>query len=304
MELRHLRYFVAVAEHLHFGRAADALATAQPSLSRQILQLEGELGVKLFDRTNKHVALTGAGRTFLTDARRTLAAADAGLRHARESADGTRGELRLGFLGGAMMMLLPTVLREHRRRFPDVKIEPHAMPYPEHLPALHAGVIDIAWTVAAADPEIASQIVAQDRLLVVVPTDHPFVERSTIEIGDFTSETLIVISRAISPRLYDETMELCLKRGFRPSHVIEVLEEETVLGLVASGFGIAVVPYPWSVIHIPGIAFRTYPDASFIQEVLSWRRDRETPIIRAFVASTLELLEREDAPRRDIQELK
>ena len=290
MELRHLRYFEAVAEHLHFGRAAEALMTAQPSLSRQIIQLEEELGVRLFDRANKHVELTSVGRLFLVDTKRTLAAADASIRHVRESADGSRGELRLGFLGGAMMLVLPIVLREYRRRFSGVRVEPHALPYSQHLTALLAGTIDIAWTIAAADPEIVSQTVAQDRMLVVLPANHTLVANDGVDIADFVDETLIVIARSVSPRLFDATINICLTRGYRPKNVIEVLEEQTVLGLVAAEFGIAIVPHPWSVIRIPGIVFRPYPNALFIDEALSWRRDRETPIVRAFVATAMEIL--------------
>src|ERR1700744_5405055 len=126
MELRHMRYFVAVAEHLHFGKAAEELVTAQPSLSRQIQQLEDELGVQLFERTNHRVELTDAGRLFLIDARRTLQSADASMGHARENAGGTRGELRIGFISGAMLLLLPSILREYQQRFPNVTVTPYA----------------------------------------------------------------------------------------------------------------------------------------------------------------------------------
>jgi DNA-binding transcriptional LysR family regulator len=290
MELRHMRYFVAVAEHLHFGRAAEALATSQPSLSRQILQLEDELGVMLFERTNRRVALTDAGRLFLADARRTLQAADVSVRHARESADGTRGELRIGFIGGAMLMLLPAILREFRQRYPNVVVLPHAMRYPEHVPALHAGSIDIAWTIAVSDPDIVSQTVTTDGLLAAVPSDHRLAEQTVIDIADFRGESLIVLSRASAPRLYDETMDLCSANGFRPVDIFEVSEEVTVLGLVAAGFGIALAPYPWSVMHMHGIAFRNITVDYYMNQALSWHRDRDTPIVKSFVATALEML--------------
>src|SRR5271170_7371582 len=104
-----------------------------------------------------------------------------------------------------MMMALPLVLREYRRRFPDVTVIPHAMHYPEHLPALHAGTIDVAWTFALPDPEITSKTVADDGLLVVVPTDHPLAKRKTIDVSAFTDEPLVVIAREASPWLHDET---------------------------------------------------------------------------------------------------
>jgi DNA-binding transcriptional LysR family regulator len=290
MELRHLRYFVAVAEHLHFGRAAEALMTAQPSLSRQIAQLEDELGVRLFDRTNRHVELTDAGRLFLTDARRTLQAADAGVRHARENAEGTRGELRIGFIGGAMLMLLPLVLREYRRRYPNVDAHPHVMPFPEFVPALHAGSIDVAWSVPSTDPDIDSQIVTSDRFLAVVASDHALAARAVVDISDFAGEALVVFSRTAAPGLYDVTMELCAANGFRPTRLHEVLDVPTFLGLVAAGFGVGLAPYPWSVIHIPGIDYREISIDYKASEALLWHHDRHTPILRAFIETALEVI--------------
>jgi DNA-binding transcriptional LysR family regulator len=294
MELRHLRYFVAVAEHLHFGRAAEALATAQPSLSRQILQLEDELGVRLFERTNRHVELTDAGRRFLTDARRTLHAADAGIRHARENADGTRGELRIAFIGGAMLMALPAVLREYRRRYPNVEVTPRVMHYPEHAPALHAGNIDIAWTIPTADPDIAAQTITTDNLLAALPSDHPLSRKTIIDVADFSDETLVVLARAVSPSLYDTTLEICSTNDYHPPHVHEAHDEPTLLGLVAAGFGIALAPYPWSVIHIPGLVYREMSTNTKFYEALSWHRDRHTPIIQAFVETAMHVLATRD----------
>jgi DNA-binding transcriptional LysR family regulator len=291
MELRHLRYFVAVAEHLHFGRAAEELMTAQPSLSRQILQLEDELGVRLFDRTNRHVELTDAGRGFLVDARRTLHAAEASMRHARENAEGTRGELRIGFIAGAMLQLLPSALREYRRRYPNVDVSPHIINYLDAVPALLAGNIDIAWTVATTDPNIASQTIARDRLLAALPSDHRLANEETIAVGDFLDEeTLVAFSRSIAPRLYDVVLELCLTSGFHPSSVHEATDALSVLGLVAAGFGVSLIPFPWSVIHVPGVVFREITSDLYFEESLSWHRDRAAPIVRAFVDATVELL--------------
>jgi DNA-binding transcriptional LysR family regulator len=290
MELRHLRYFVAVAEHLHFGRAAEALMTAQPSLSRQILQLEDELGVRLFDRTNRHVDLTDAGRRFLIDARRTLHAAEASMRHARENAEGTRGELRIGFMPGAMLQLLPAALREYRRRYPNVDVSPHIINYLDAAPALLAGSIDIAWSGATSDPDIASQTVAHDRLLAAMPTDHPLASKNRIDVGEFSDETLIAFSRSNAPRLYDAVLELCLTSGYHPASVHEALDALSVLGLVAAGFGVSLIPFPWSAVHVPGVVFRELTSDLHFEESLSWHRERATPIVRAFVETTVELL--------------
>jgi DNA-binding transcriptional LysR family regulator len=290
-----LRYFVAVAEHLHFGRAAEALVTAQPSLSRQILQLEDELGVQLFDRTNRRVELTAAGRLFLSDARKTLQAADASLRHVRENADGTRGELRIAFISGAMLMMLPSILRDYRRRFPNVTVTPNAMPYPDHVGALRAGIVDVAWTIAPADADIVSQTVTRDGFLAVMPAGHPLSKRSTIDLKMFGAEPLIVLDRSIAPVLYDDTLHLCARAGYRPAEFREVQDEMSVLGLVAAGFGVALAPYPWSAIHMRGIVFRDLTEKFYIDEALSWHRDRDTPIVRSFVETALEILKQRPA---------
>jgi DNA-binding transcriptional LysR family regulator len=278
-----------VAEHLHFGRAAEALITAQPSLSRQILQLEDELGVKLFERSKRRVALTSAGEIFLADARRVSQAVDAAVRHVRESADGTRGELRIAYVSGAMMMKLPAVLREYRHRYPNVQVVPHAMPYPEHIAALRSGTIDIAWSIAVPAPDIASQVVRRDAFLVVLPDDHPLAESEVIEPKQLRGESLVVIARSISPVLYDDAMERCLLYGFRPTQIHEAFEEESVLGLVAGGFGIALVPFAWSRIGVPGAVFRPTSADHTLAESLIWHRDRTTPMVRAFIETALAL---------------
>jgi DNA-binding transcriptional LysR family regulator len=289
MELRHMRYFVAVAEHLHFGRAAESLMTAQPSLSRQIHQLEEELGVSLFDRSKHHVELTDAGRIFLADARRTLQAADASIRHARENADGTRGELRLGFIGGAMMIRLPAILHEYRSRFPNVDVVPNAVPYPEHAAALHAGTIDIAWTIAVPDPEIESLVITSDVLLAAVASSHPLAAREQIDVADLAGEDLVILSQS-APMLHDAVIQICLANGFRPGRIHEGADAVTVLGLVAAGYGVALVPFPWSVMSIPGMTFVNLSQEFRFQEALSWRRDRHTQIVQTFIETTVSML--------------
>jgi DNA-binding transcriptional LysR family regulator len=290
LELRHLRYFVAVAEHLHFGRAAEALATAQPSLSRQIVQLEEELHVKLFERSNRSVQLTEAGRALLVDARRTLQSADATVRHARENADGTRGELRIGFLAGAMLMTLPAIFRTFRRRYPNVTLVPMVMRPHQLVPALRAGAIDVAWTVAVSEPDIISRPVATDELLAAIPADHPLATKTELAIADFGNEALIILSRSVAAVMYEEIMKLCSAHGYRPAEILEVREEPSVLGLVAAGFGIALVPHPYSVIQIPGVVFRRLLSSYSYVEVLCWHRDRDTPIVRSFATTVLAML--------------
>ena len=289
MELRHFRYFVAVAEHLHFGRAADALVTAQPSLSRQIQQLEDELGIQLFERSNKRVALTEGGRTFLVDAKRILQFADASVRHARESAEGTRGELRISFIGGAMMTEMPLVLSTFRRRFPHVELLPYAI-HNEHMEALLDGRVDIAWTVPTAHPDFGTRDITSDRLSAALPADHPLATAERVDLADFGDEPLITLARSIGQSLHDAVVELALRHGYRPSRLYEVNDDVTALGFVAAGFGVAIIPNAWSVIRIPGIVHRPLTVDVFVRQSLCWRIDSYTPLVRSFVETASEVL--------------
>jgi DNA-binding transcriptional LysR family regulator len=297
VELRHLRYFVAVAERLHFARAAEALDTAQPSLSLQIRQLEDEIGARLFDRTKRSVRLTDAGRVFLIDARRTLAAADDAVRHVHEAADGTRGELRIVFIGGAMMRRLPAVLRAYRRLYPNVIVHARALPYPQHAAALAAGTVDIAWGITAPNPLLEEFRLTTDPLVAALPTKHPLAQRATVRVRDLGTQPLITISQAASPLLYRETLSLCIANGYRPEHIEEVGEEITVLGFVASEFGIAVAPRAWQAVRFPGVVFRPLSPRVEIQEVLSWPIDRSTALVRSFVDTTATVMRAAEAAR-------
>ena len=289
MELRHLRYFEAVAEHLHFGRAADALVTAQPSLSRQIVQLEDELGVRLFERTNKRVTLTDAGRSFLIDSKRVLQLADASVRHARENAEGTRGELRIGFFRGAMMTEMPLVLSTFRRRFPYVELVPYAMPN-EHMEALLDGRVDVAWTVPTAHPDFGTRDITSDRLSAALPADHALATTERIDLTDFGDEPLITIAPSIGPLLYEAVVELAMRQGYRPSRIYEVNDDVTALGFVAAGFGVAIIPQAWSAIRILGVVHRPLMVDVSVRQTLCWRIDSYTPLIRSFVETASEVL--------------
>jgi DNA-binding transcriptional LysR family regulator len=289
MELRHMRYFAAVAEHLHFGRAAEALVTAQPSLSRQIQQLEEELGAPLFERTNKRVALTTAGRNFLIDAKRVLQLADASVRHARENAEGTRGELRIGFIGGAMMMEMPLVLSTFRRRFPHVELVPYAI-HNGHVAALADGRIDIAWTVPPAHPDFGTRDITSDWLAAALPEDHLLATTERVDLTDLADEPLITLASSVGPLLHDTVIELALRHGYRPSRLYEVNDEVTALGFVAAGFGVALVPHAWSVIHIPGVVHLPLTVDLSVRQMLCWRLEGYTPLVRSFVETASEVL--------------
>jgi DNA-binding transcriptional LysR family regulator len=283
MELRHMRYFVAVAEHLHFGRAAEALVTAQPSLSKQIHDLEAELGVKLFDRSNRRVTLTDAGRRFLEDAKAILQSTEASLRRAREGAEGTRGELRIGFRPDAMFAELPSLLRTFSERFPDVELKLTKIQNREYVHGLVDDRFDFAWVVPTDDERIETHAVSIENLVAAVPMSHPLSALPCINIDDLSGEAMVMPGRTFSPVFHDAVMAIFRMRNVTPSRFIDAYDEVTSLGLVAAGLGIALVPSSWSRIGVNDVVFRDLDSRFGFEEALCWLRGRETPAMRAFI---------------------
>ncbi len=259
MELRHLRYFIAVAEHLNFSRAAEQLQTAQPSLSQQIRALEDEIGVELFDREKKRrIALTPAGREFLSAARAIVAELELGVANAREIGRGLRGELRIAYTMSAMISTLPESIRAYRAGHGDVRISLRAMAPSAILDALVRREADIGVILAnpgtAIAPELEARRIDSLRIGVVVPIGHPLAVRRTIAIEEIGAETLILYERTLAG-MYDFTMELCRERGFIPARIVEADRVETILGLVAAGEGVSLVPRAYESLGFRGVAY-------------------------------------------------
>lgn len=258
MELRHLRYFVAVAEELNFSRAAARLATAQPSLSQQIRQLEDEIGVELFERSRRQIALTQAGDEFLREARAILAQIDLAVANAREVGRGLRGELRLVYTPSAMMSRLPAAIRAFRSSHPAVRINMRGLSLPAALDALRSRDADVAVALAqrdiSDDGEIDVRAVSSLDVRMVVPEGHPLASRGAIAIEEIGTERLILYARQLAD-LFDITMQLCRERNFVPAAVQEVDRVETVLGLVAAGEGVSIIPRVYETLGFRGISY-------------------------------------------------
>ncbi|RYL95713.1 LysR family transcriptional regulator [Sporolactobacillus sp. THM7-4] len=243
MELRHLTYFVTVAEELHFGRAAARLQMTQPPLSKQIQQLEEEMGVKLFRRTKRHVELTTAGEFFLPEARQVLAQMQQALDTAQKAQRGEFGRLVIGFVGSATYDILPEIIREYRRQFPDVSVILHELSTPDQVDALLDGRIDMG----LLHPPISSSLIATEPVQTGVcalsfPKNHPLAGKDKLTIEDLRDVPFIVVSREIWPGLYDEFLSLFQDAGFTPRIVQEATEYQMVVGLVSAGIGVGVVP--------------------------------------------------------------
>jgi DNA-binding transcriptional LysR family regulator len=240
-ELRLLRYFIAVAEELHFGRAAARLQIAQPSLSRAIRDLEGTLGTALFTRTKRSVRLTDAGHALLALGPRALAEVERAFEHASSVGRGEVGELRLGFLPSAALELVPAVVRASRETHPGVRLRLLELLDEPQLEALRAGRVDVGLLrTPRPSGELAFEPLLDERLSLVVAPDHRLANRSRVRYADLRDEGLVIWPRVEAAETYDAIIEACRRAGFSPRVVQEASSPHTILGLVAAGIGVAV----------------------------------------------------------------
>jgi DNA-binding transcriptional LysR family regulator len=258
MDLKHLRAAVAVADHLHFGHAAAALGVAQPPLSQQVKALETELGVTLFERTTRAVALTPAGEAFVTDARAALSMVDSAARRARAAGRGESGELVIGMVGSSVQHPLPTIVRAFRARYPDVALTFHVLPTVTQVERLRAAALDPGLLRPplpgpADDLELVS--VSREPLVAVLPSDHRLAGRRRIAVSTLAKEPFVLFPRALGPGLHDEITALCRRGGFTPDVRQEAVQLPTVVGLVAAGCGVSI---------LPGSAAQPRPEVVFV----------------------------------------
>lgn len=238
-ELRHLRYFLAVAEELHFRRAAEQLHIAQPALSKQIQQLETAIGIQLFERTNRKVILTEAGAVFYTEVKVIFKSIDNGVELARRAASGEGGELRLTFTAPAMSTVLPSILRTYKRKFPKVKVTLRELATSTQIEALKTGESDCGFfhpTVTISDFTVKE--IFTESLGIVLPQSHPLASRKKIGLADFCNDDFILFPRTYNPHLYDRITSVCQQVGFSPNIVEEVSPRSNAISLVAAEMGI------------------------------------------------------------------
>ncbi len=243
MELRHLRYFAVVASERSFSRAADRLGIAQSPLSRQIQQLEGELGVRLFDR-QRPIRLTEAGRFFYEHTRQVLQRVDEIVTNARRIGKGETTHLNIGFVASTLYESLPRLIGEFRTSAPGVEVSLHEMTTLEQMGALRDGRIDVGFgRLRFDDPAITREVLREETLSVALPRAHKLIQRSkNLKLADTAKEALIIYPKAPRPSYADHVLSLYRDRGIEPRVAFEVREIQTALGLVAAGVGITVVP--------------------------------------------------------------
>ena len=278
MNFQRLRYFVAVADELHFGRAAERLSMSQPPLSQQIRLLERELDTALFDRNTRRVSLTDAGTFLYPEAVRLLAAADGVDRLMDQHRHGRAGTLRVGFVDSAAYEAMPRVLSEYRRRWPRVGYELHSMSSDEQVQALRAGQIDLGIGRAAADSRnVEATLVMHEPLLVAAGAAHRLAGASQAGLQDLADEPIIGFSRSVSPSLHAVLASMLATEGVAYDPIIEATEYATILGFVAAGEGVAIVPASVQTFRPPGLRYLRLRDERAAVPLLLLTRAGEPP---------------------------
>lgn len=286
IELRLWRQFVTVAEELHFGRAALRLHMTQPPLTQAVQGLERALGVLLFARTRRSVALTPAGAALLPQVRRLLATADALPRVAQAAAAGLAGQLRLAFVSNIAYGPLPEWLRGFRDSHPDVQLQLREATLDVQMAAFDADEIDAGFVLhapGAAPPGFAALAVQQEPLVMALPDSHPAAARPALRLLEVAAEPLVIFPRAIAPSLFDSVLAAYRAHGATPHIGQEAIQMQTIVNLVSAGMGVAWVPESVTRLQRPGVAYRAVTDSGLRCETSLVWREGAAPVVQRFV---------------------
>lgn len=294
MELRHLRYFVAVAEELHFGRAAARVRTAQSSFSAQIRDLEEEIGVQLLHRTKRQVHLTDAGRAFLVQVRATLKQADQAVRAAKRADQGRSGDLAIGFVPSADCISFPEILKVFRQKYPDVQIDLRNLVASEQVEALRQGELDIGFMrPLRMDKTITVERILREPVAVVLPQKHRLLAKPELSLEDVAAEQLILCSRIHAPLQHDVIIAQFRAANLVPKVSLETDHIQTVLGLVGAGMGISLLPMSVENLRAPGLRYRPLKKpAPQMEMAVAYRRGDPSRILANFLALVRKLSRR------------
>lgn len=287
MEFRHLRYFLVLAEELHFGRAAKRLSISQPPLSLNIQQLEASVGAKLFERDSRGVRLTAAGRAFRESATALLAQAEAARVLARDIEAGAVGRLRVGFVGSMLYRGLPQYLRDFQASFPGIQVALTELNSQEQIDALLHNELDAGFVHTGRLPdELSAVLVHREPFVCCLPQDHALAAQADVALADLRAEPFVLFSRKASPDYYSRIFEMCAARGFYPQIRHEVRHWLSVVSLVSQGMGVAVVPAALARSGMAGAAFRPLADAAGVPSEVycAWKAAPDHPARDHFVA--------------------
>ena len=290
MELRHLRYFVGVAREQHFGRAAERLHIAQPALSRQIQDLEKEMGFPLFERLPRGVKLSAAGKLFLEDARRILGEVQEATRRAERVASGKAGTLRVGFVESISWHgVVPEFFRRFRQKQPGAELTPVPMLSLAQVEAIRSGRLDagfvVSMTTLAKEKELDQRLVAQHKVVLAAPKGHPLTKQTKLRLSDLNDVPFVWFPRRTNPAAYDRLMEACFRGGLKSPRIVQEADDHaTILSLVSCRLGVALVSdsarwqCPRGVALLPIVDLKVLVPFSLI-----WRKDNRSPLLQRFL---------------------
>jgi DNA-binding transcriptional LysR family regulator len=284
VDLRHLRYFLTVADTLHFGRAAARLGIAQPPLSQQIRRLEDALGLRLFERSNRRVELTDAGRVFRDEATRILADLEGAVEAARRAGRGEAGVLRIAFAASMMFFALPRMIREFRRRYPAVRLELRELSTASQLLGLRTGELDIGF-LRQPDPDedLHIETVMWEPLYVALPRAHRLAGRKRVGLGELAGDPFIMFPREVAPGLHAQVLALCRRADFTPNVVQVSRELYTTVSLVDAGVGVTVVPGSVEKLGWKGVRYIPISGGQTQTRIgMAWRRGSARPLLKVF----------------------
>ncbi|MCJ0762296.1 LysR substrate-binding domain-containing protein [Variovorax terrae] len=301
MEFRHLRYFLVLAEELHFGRAAQRLAITQPPLSLNIQQLEASVGAQLFTRSSKAVQLTAAGRAFVPQARGLLDQAQQAARHARDVSQGLAGSLQVGFAGTMLYRGLPQLLKRFQARHPKLRLTLRELSSSDQLIELAQERLDLGFVHTTRVPPGLSQIlVARQPFVACLPAGHPLARRRTLSLHQLQGEPFAVVSRAVSADYHERILALCTEAGFAPEIRSELRHWLSVVSLVSQGLGVALVPAALRQSALPGAAFVPLDAATGVYETYClWKTARDHAAMGAFLDAVRSAAKRLQSPHAD-----
>src|SRR5258706_7858433 len=287
MELRHLRYFIAVASNLSFSEASRRLHVAQPAISQTILDLENEVGGKLLLRTSRGVKLTATGNAFLTKAQGVMLHADGARIAAQRASKGEIGCLRIGFLPCAAGPFIPALIKSYRKDFPNVEVQLRDMNTEQQLKAFDDETIDIGFSrpfPKERSKEFSSEVVYEDQLEIVLPARHALAKKSVVDLKDVSGETFVEYYRRGSPALFGEVISTCRKAGFSPKVILEFGEMSSVILAVESGLGVSLtLGFFRGLLSRESVLRQIKPASSKIPLCAVWPAGPQEPVLASFL---------------------
>ncbi|MGF1481843.1 MAG: LysR family transcriptional regulator [Cyanophyceae cyanobacterium] len=284
MELRHLKYFVAVAEELHFGRAAAKVHITQPVISDQIRRLEQELGVQLFSRTKRTVQLTKPGKLFFAEAKQILEQVEKAVTVVQKAERGELGSLIIGYTGPALYTVLPEIVRTFRDRSPEVELVLREICTHHQLEALRAGDIEVGFLHPPIDGNFETVSIMTEKMVLALPEGHPLTSFPQIPVRKLSDQSFILFPQQEGPSLYSRILSICQQAGFNPKIVQEVTPQPTMIGLVAAGIGVSFVSASLQNLNRPGVVYRELDvPTPELELVAAWQPTGLSPVLQRFL---------------------